>query len=143
MPQPPITTLLRTPDQTDVPIVQPDGSTPPPPRRRRPKLKKLRLALILFGLGVLALVSTLFGMLMAVASDLPALENRAEYRNAKNSTLRAANNKPIATLTGNNNRILLGEGQISPNIKNAVIAIEDKRFYEHKGVDYKGIARAM
>ena len=35
----------------------------------------------------------------------------------------------IAKLTGNQNRILVGEGEISPNIKNAVIAIEDRRFY--------------
>src|SRR4051794_3907457 len=142
MQEPQTPTLLRTPAQGDEPIVQPDGSTPSPPRRK-PKLKKFRLLLILLGLGALALVSTVFGMLMAVASDLPALENRAEYRNARNSTLLAANNKSIATLTGNNNRILLGTADVSPNIKNALIAIEDKRFYEHKGVDYKGIARAM
>src|SRR4051794_9850743 len=142
MQEPQTPTLLRTPAQGAEPIVQPDGSTPAPPRRK-PKLKKLRLALILGGLGALALVSTVFGMLMAVASDLPALENRAEYRNAKNSTLLAADRSPVATLTGNNNRILVGAADISPNIKNALIAIEDKRFYEHKGVDYKGIARAM
>jgi len=142
MPEPQTPTLLRTPAPGDEPIVQPNGSTPSPPRRK-PKLKKLRLALILLGLAALALVSTVFGMLMAVASDLPALENRSEYRNARNSTLLSANNKPIATLTGNNNRILLSPTDISPNIKNALIAVEDKRFYEHKGVDYKGIARAM
>jgi penicillin-binding protein 1A len=125
---------------------------PPPPSRRKPKLKKLRLAFILLGLTLLAIVSTVFGMLMAVASDLPALENRAEYKAARNSTLysdgpgcRQPGNDAcqIATLAGNKNRILLEEGDISPNIKNAVIAIEDKRFYEHEGVDYAGIARAL
>ena len=39
--------------------------------------------------------------------------------------------------------MLLDEDQISPFIKNAVIAIEDRRFYEHTGVDYTGIARAL
>src|SRR4051794_24800090 len=131
MEEPQTPTLLRTPALGDEPIVQPDGSRPSPPRRK-PKLKKLRLALILLGLAALALVSTVFGMLMAVASDLPALENRAEYRNARNSTLVSANDKPLATLTGNNNRILVSPTDISPNIKNALIAIEDKRFYEHK-----------
>ena len=52
-------------------------------RRAKPKLKKLRLALVLLGLGVLALISTVFGMLMAVASDLPALENRARVQAAR------------------------------------------------------------
>src|SRR5680860_1461666 len=123
----------------------PSGSNGGPPNPR-PKVKRLRLALILTGLSVLALVSTVFGMMMAVASDLPQLENKAEYERAENSTVyadRAAGHDRLARLTGNENRILLEEEQISPNIANAVIAIEDRRFYEHEGVDYRGIARAL
>jgi penicillin-binding protein 1A len=131
-----------------------DGSEPPPPPRHKPKLKKLRLLLVLVGLGVLAVISTLFGMLISVASDLPSLENKAEYRAAQNSKLYfddpddpackdLGDPCEMARLTGNQNRVLLGEDQISPFIKNAVIAIEDRRFYEHTGVDYKGIARAL
>jgi penicillin-binding protein 1A len=93
-------------------------------------------------------------MLMAVASDLPSLENRAQYQRAQNSVLfadtpgckdldDAAACQQIAKLTGNQNRILVGEGEISPNVKNAVISIEDRRFYSHKGVDYTGIGRAL
>ena len=129
------------------------GTAPaPPPPRSKPKLKKLRLAFILLGISLLAVVSTVFGMLMAVASDLPSLENRSEYRAARNSLLYSDGpgcKQPgndacqIAALAGNKNRILLEEGEISPNIKNAVIAIEDKRFYTHEGVDYAGIARAL
>src|SRR5215213_10336358 len=130
---------------------QTNGSGPP---ARKPKLKKLRLALVISGLSVLALISTVFGMLMAVASDLPSLENRAQYHRAENSMLYAdtpgcvdlddeAACQQIAKLTGNQDRILVGEGEISPNVKNAVIAIEDRRFYSHKGVDYTGIGRAL
>ena len=32
---------------------------------------------------------------------------------------------------------------IPEHVKNAFIAVEDKRFYSHKGVDYKGFLRAM
>ncbi len=123
-----------------------DGSPPSPVK---PKLKKLRLALILGGLAVLALVSTVFGMMMAVASDLPDLENQAEYRRAENSVVYTEATKgggdpqELAKLTGNQNRILVDSGEISPYIKNAVIAVEDRRFYEHNGVDYKGIGRAL
>src|SRR5215210_5326532 len=131
--------------------VQTNGAGPPP---RKPKLKKLRLALVITGLSVLALISTVFGMLMAVASDLPSLEGRAQYDRAENSVLYAddfgckdladeGECQQIAKLTGNQNRILVREGEISPNVKNAVIAIEDRRFYGHKGVDYTGIARAL
>jgi penicillin-binding protein 1A len=139
----------RFPRSNGVPQ-QANGAGPPP---RKPKLKKLRLALLIFGLSVLALLSTVFGMLMAVASDLPSLENRAQYDRAENSVLYADNwgckdlakapCQQIAKLTGNQNRILVGENEISPNVKNAVIAVEDRRFYGHKGVDYAGIARAF
>ncbi len=116
-----------------------------PTTTRKPKVKKLRLLLILVGLSGLAFVSTVFGMMMAVASDLPQLENKAEFERARNSIVYAdgGDHEQLARLTGNENRILLDEDQISPNIANAVIAIEDRRFYEHEGVDYRGIGRAL
>jgi penicillin-binding protein 1A len=112
------------------------------PRATKPKLKKLRLSLVLLGLGLLALTSLLFGMLMAVAKEIPSLENSAQFKTARNSTMLAADGKPIARLTGNENRILIDPEEISPMIKNAVIAVEDRRFYQHHGVDLKGMARA-
>ena len=33
--------------------------------------------------------------------------------------------------------------QISPQMKQAIVAIEDKRFYEHRGIDLHGMARAL
>jgi penicillin-binding protein 1A len=156
MPEPPTPIIHPTATRSDrfqrangVPA-QPPAAPPP----RKPKLKKLRLALVLTGLSILALISTVFGMLMAVSSDLPTLENRAQYNRAENSVLYADTPgckdlekdlacQQIAKLTGNQNRILVGEGEISPNVKNAVIAIEDRRFYSHKGVDYTGIGRAL
>src|SRR3954447_25076459 len=118
---------------------------PPEVRKRKPKLKKLRFLLVFTGLGILALISTIFGMMLSVSSDLPSLENHAQLRVAKNSVLYSASGKTVqlAKLAGAENRILDTEKDISPNVKNAVIAIEDKRFYEHSGVDYRGIARAV
>jgi len=146
MTEPPTTTTPSHVPSPDASHASSNGSGPP---AAKPKLKKLRLALILTGLSALALVSTVFGMMMAVASDLPQLENRAEYRRAENSTLLGVSTgkgrKPedLAKLTGNQNRILVKDADISTNMENAVIAIEDRRFYEHEGVDYKGIARAL
>ncbi len=64
-----------------------DREPPEPPARVRPRVKKRRLLAIFLPLGILAIVSTLFGMMMAVASDLPDLENRKEYQDARNSVL--------------------------------------------------------
>ena len=149
--------------QETITPTRPQQATPPPPPvepppvdpfdhgggpPERPKLKKLRLAAVLAGLGFIALISTVFGMMMAVASEIPALEDEARFKAAKNSVLMAdtaagEESRELARLTGNENRVLLQEDKISPYIKNAVIAIEDKRFFEHRGVDYRGIARAL
>jgi penicillin-binding protein 1A len=114
-----------------------------PPRSGRPRVKRLRLLLIVVPLGVLAVISTVFGMMMAVASDLPALENREEFKNAKNSVLMDVRMRPLGILTSNENRVFVSSAQISPAMKNAIISIEDRRFYENQGVDLRGIARAF
>ena len=115
----------------------------PRKERNRPPIKKLRLAVIFVGLMVLAVVSTVFGMMMAVARDLPQLEQRQQYKATKNSILLDDQGRRLAVLTGFQNRVLVKSDQISSNVKRAVIAVEDKRFNEHKGVDYQGIARAL
>ena len=61
--------------------LRPHGKAPKPPRRKV-RIRKLRLFALLLGLGALATVSTVFGMMMAVASDLPQIENRQQYRAA-------------------------------------------------------------
>jgi penicillin-binding protein 1A len=106
-------------------------------------LKKLRILFVLLGLAVLAVVSMVFGMMAAVSQDLPAIYNFSQYKASKNSEVFDASGEPIGTLTSDQNKILLTSGQISPNMKNAVVAIEDSRFYEHNGVDFQGIARAL
>lgn len=121
----------------------PPASPAPPPKKTKPRLKKLRFLFVLLGLGILAVVSMVFGMMAAVSQDLPAIYNFAEYKASKNSEIFGDNGEPLGTLTSDQNKILLNSSQISPNIKNAVVSIEDSRFYEHNGVDFPGIARAL
>jgi penicillin-binding protein 1A len=45
--------------------------------------------------------------------------------------------------TGNATRETLKSWQMPTRLKQAFVAIEDSRFYQHDGVDYKGVARAM
>jgi penicillin-binding protein 1A len=119
------------------------SSAPTPPERRKPRLKKLRVLFVLLGLGVLAVVSMVFGMMAAVSQDLPAIYDFAQYKASKNSEVYDASGEPLGTLTSDQNKILLSSAQISPNVKNAVVSIEDARFYEHSGVDFQGIGRAL
>jgi len=124
----------------------PDNVTPlfADPPRARPRVRKLRLLVVLVPLALLAIVSTVFGMMMAVASDLPALENRKEYQDARNSVLYDYTGKQsLGVLTNNQSRVLVTYDQISPDMRNAIVAIEDRRFYTNSGVDIRGIARAF
>jgi penicillin-binding protein 1A len=114
------------------------GREPKPPRRRL-RIRKLRLLLLLAGVGILAAVSTVFGMMMAVASDLPKLE----LTTARNSVIVDKDGHKLGVLTGNQKRLFLRENQIAPVVKHAIIAIEDRRFYTNEGVDLRGIGRAL
>ena len=55
--------------------------------------------------------------------------------------LDAAGNK-LATLHGPEDRVDVPLAQIPLTMRHAIVAIEDRRFYEHHGIDYKGLLRA-
>jgi penicillin-binding protein 1A len=112
-------------------------------RRSRPRVHKLRLLSILAGLGALAIASTLFGMMMAVASDLPGLENRQQYKHEKNSYLYDDKWRPIGIFAPDNHVVIDTWKQIDPAMRDAIISTEDKRFWTDPGIDFRGIARAL
>src|SRR5213078_101811 len=49
----------------------------------------------------------------------------------------------LDVLRGDQSRVLVASDQISPWMKQAIVATEDKRFYEHRGIDIRGMARAL
>jgi penicillin-binding protein 1A len=113
-------------------------------RRRRPRVRKLRFLLILLGLMILAVISTCFGMMMAVASDIPLIENQTEYKSlGKNSYLYDDHWRPIGPVLARNPEVIDTWQQISPAAVHAVLAVEDKRYWQDPGVDLKGIIRAF
>jgi len=112
------------------------------PLASKPRLKRLRFVAILFAVLLLGLVSFVFGMFVAVASDLPSLTRFSQYKNEESSTLYDDLGHPIGVLS-QHNRVIVTPGQIPRIVKEAVIAIEDKRFQTNGGVDIRGIARAF
>jgi penicillin-binding protein 1A len=141
--RPPASSVNGEGPDGDEPSLPPTPAPEAPPPRRRPKLKKLRFALVFLGLSVLALISWIFGIMMAVAGDLPQLESRAQFERSQNSVVFDINGERLATLTNNQGRILVGSGGIAPVMKEATVAVEDQRFYEHRGIDYESIGRAV
>ncbi|MDF9752089.1 transglycosylase domain-containing protein [Arthrobacter sp. ES3-54] len=61
---------------------------------------------------------------------------------SQSTTILASDGSVIANLYAEN-RTRVSLDQMSPHIKDAIIAIEDSRFYEHGGVDTTGILRAL
>ncbi len=84
----------------------------------------------------------LAGLLAWYASDLPSLDDAPGLVRAPNVTLLARDGSKIASFGG-----LFGEqvelAALPPDLPRAVMAIEDRRFYQHFGVDLRGLARAM
>ena len=109
------------------------------PRRRRLRLRKFRVLVLLGGLGVLGAVSAIFGVLMALAAELPQLEQPTN----QNTTLVDVNGESLGLLTGTERRVFVPTSRIAPAMKHAIIAVEDERFYINEGVDLRGIARAL
>jgi penicillin-binding protein 1A len=105
-------------------------------------LKRLRFVAILFAVLLLGLISFVFGMFVAVASDLPSLTRFSQLKDAQSSTLLDDLGHPIGVLS-QHNRVIVTPSQIPQIVKEAVISIEDKRFRTNSGVDVRGIARAF
>src|ERR1700728_4096900 len=112
------------------------------PAGGRPRLKRLRFVLILLAVLLLGLISFVFGIFLAVASDLPSLTRFSQWKNAQSSVLLDDMGKPIGVVS-EKDRVIVTPAEIPPIVKEAVISIEDKRFMTNSGIDVRGIARAF
>ncbi|HET8528652.1 MAG TPA: PBP1A family penicillin-binding protein, partial [Gaiellaceae bacterium] len=113
------------------------------PRRRR-RIRKLRLLALLAVLLVLALTAFSYGVVVAVGEQLQGLDPARQPQQQVDGYVYAADGHTIlAVLRGSESRVLVRSDQISPWIKQAIVAVEDRRFYEHRGIDLRGMLRAL
>ncbi len=93
---------------------------------------------------LLGSVSFTLGLVRAVAGEIPALDP-ARQRGDLDTVIYASDGySQLAVLHGNESRALLKSiSDVSPIMRQAIVSVEDKRFYEHNGVDLRGIARAV
>ncbi|WP_141979605.1 penicillin-binding protein [Saccharothrix saharensis] len=114
-------------------------------RARNGVLKLLGLCLLA---GVL-----LAGMLFPVVGSLGMVSNRASDTVDSISADLVTTDPPlISTVTDKDGapiaylydqyRVLVPPDKISPTMKAALVSVEDRRFYEHQGVDWRGTIRA-
>lgn len=123
-----------------------DSSGPSTSPASRPWWQKwfVRAPLILTGLGVAGLLSglLLIGVGLAVAyPNLPDVKGLTDYRPKMPMRVFSADQVLIGEF-GEEKRNFLPIKDIPPVMRNAVLAIEDARFYRHGGVDFLGVLRA-
>lgn len=89
----------------------------------------------MFGAGIGAIVATF----ISVSQVLPSVTG---YTPPEATKIYSSDNILLAT-AGEVNREFVSLKEIPKDLATATVAIEDSRFYEHAGVDFRGIARAM
>jgi penicillin-binding protein 1A len=88
-------------------------------------------------------LSFTFGLVSAVASEIPSLDPAAQ-RSDVDSVVYASNGRSVlAVLRGDESRVLVDTDDIAPIMRQAIVSVEDQRFFEHKGIDVRGVARAL
>ncbi len=114
------------------------------PRRPRRRIRKLRLLALLGVLAVLGVTAFSYGVVFAVGQQLNGLDPLRQQREQVDGYVYASDGHTIlAVLRGSQSRVLVPSSAISPWMKQAIVATEDKRFYQHRGVDIRGLARAL
>jgi penicillin-binding protein 1A len=115
----------------------------PPARKNGRRIRKLRLLALVAVLGLLSFASFTFGLVTAIAGQLPQYDPAHQKKIAHDGYIFDRNGQLLAVLRGKESRVILKSEQIAPIMKQAIVAIEDKRFYEHRGVDLRAIGRAL
>jgi 1A family penicillin-binding protein len=116
---------------------------------RRQSGRRLAIALQVMAAMVIALlVVSLSGAAVAMGTvdrwleDIPNPDEPGAFEVAQATRIYSADGKLLARLYLEN-RTVVPISKISTDLVNAVVAIEDERFYEHKGVDPIGLMRAL
>ena len=116
------------------------------PARPRRRIRKLRLLALLTVLGLLGSVSFSFGLIRAIASEIGSgkLDPQKQLDKQVNGYIYDSSGKKIlAVLRGSEARTLVDYDEIADPMRHAIVAIEDRRFWEHDGIDLRGIGRAL
>ncbi|MCK4378726.1 MAG: transglycosylase domain-containing protein, partial [Deltaproteobacteria bacterium] len=106
-------------------------------------LKKITIFLfVLLLAGVIVAAATAIGVYFYFASDLPRITSLRDYRPATITEIYADGGELIGQYYLEKRKIIPVE-EIPDLLKKAFIASEDARFYEHQGLDFPGILRAL
>ncbi|MCL4078488.1 PBP1A family penicillin-binding protein [Coriobacteriia bacterium Es71-Z0120] len=103
----------------------------------------LKVAAAILAVLVVTFIAT-GAYLYALSKSLPDLSaSSAAFRPAQTTVVYASDGTVLAEWHAEQDRTVVSLEQVPKHLQDAVVAIEDERFYEHEGVDFRGIARAL
>jgi penicillin-binding protein 1A len=109
---------------------------------RRRRRKRSVLLLLLLAVAVIVVVASVGLGAGAALSSSCSLSSLRPVEIGQNSFVYAADGSLLGTIPAVKNRQPISLAQMGPWLPKATVAIEDRRFWEHGGVDYEGILRA-
>lgn len=102
-----------------------------------------KLGFVVSILLIIIVTGAVIGILKGFSEKVPIISD-SSYRPNLTSQVFDSKGRLLANLHGEENRTrILSSQEIPENMKHAVVAIEDERFYQHYGLDLIGITRAM
>lgn len=114
-------------------------------RSRDGRRSRLRWLILLAGLGAagaVATVAVVLGAYFYVAPSLPPAQTIGEIPLQIPLRIYSRDGRLIEEV-GERRRILVTYDELPPFVVDAFVAAEDGRFFEHSGIDYQGILRAL
>ena len=90
------------------------------------------------GIGGIAAV----GYVVSIAASAPSLSSLKERDPGSNSEVLAADGSRLGFIQASELRLPAESDEFPKVLKDATVAIEDRRFYQHEGIDYEGVIRA-
>jgi membrane peptidoglycan carboxypeptidase len=112
------------------------------PRGTKPKHRRKKRTIAAFSLASLVLLTSVsvVGWVFYATVDLPeALDDDL----SQGSTVYYSDGTTVMGELAAEQRTSVGLDEIADDVENAVVAAEDANFYEHPGVDAKGVLRAL
>ncbi|MBC7475199.1 MAG: PBP1A family penicillin-binding protein [Candidatus Sericytochromatia bacterium] len=112
-------------------------------KKSNTKNQGIKRVLIIFTIIIFSLVSGATIAIFSISSALPDVNQIKDYSPNQTSQIYDSNNHLLGKIYDEENRVVIPINQIPKNVQNAVISMEDERFYSHSGVDSKAVFRSV
>ncbi|MDD4802366.1 MAG: PBP1A family penicillin-binding protein [Syntrophomonas sp.] len=119
-----------------------DGTIKYTPNKRKKKPTRRKSWLLILSMLFLVGIGSLIGVVMFIATDLPTFDPQ-QLSGANTTMLYDDQGQVFSLLHAGENRTEITLDKVPVDLVEAFIATEDKEFYNHHGVNFKGIARAL